>query len=322
MAFSRAGIGVVLAAAGGAALASGQVVVADSVGVLELDGVFVAGNERVAGVPVTLVGWFLAMAVPLAVVAALAAVPGGYGLTRGARMSPVPAAAVGALAGLPLVSSSGGGEVREAALSAGISGIALGIAVGCGVALLPAVGRGLVGYAALLWTAIVGFGLFVPRTVVYAGIVEPLGLEPLRELRGTLGRLGMPDLGPLDYHFVSVLPVALAVVVLSGVLGVRVVRRTGSVWVAVAAAVVGPVLAAASYHLDRDQLILWNEDAAMMAHLLAVFAGLSALLAAAVAGRFARPSTVDAPDRAADGDAAADGGAAGNGGAAGIRQTG
>jgi hypothetical protein len=296
MAVSRAGIGVVLAVAGGAALAVGQVVLADSVGVLELDGVFEAGNERVAGVPVTLVGWFLAMAVPLAVVAALAAVPGGQGLPRGARMSTVPAAAVGALAGLPVVSSTGGGPTREAALSAGINGIALGIAVGCAVAILPAVGRGLVGYAALLWTAIVGFGLLVPRTVVYAGIVEPLGLEPLRELRGTLGRLGMPDLGPLDYHFVSVLPVALAVVVLSGVLGGWVVRRTGSVWVAAAAAVAGPVLAAASYHLDRDQLTLWNEDAATMAHLLAVVAGLLGLLTATVVGRFVRAPVVARSD--------------------------
>ncbi|MBF9132581.1 hypothetical protein I0C86_27040 [Plantactinospora sp. S1510] len=321
MAFDRAGIGVVVAAAGGAALAVGQIVVADTVGVLELDGVFVAGNERVAGVPVTLVGWFLAMAVPLAVALALAAVPDGPGLARGTRLSTVPGAAVGALAGLPVVSFLGAGATREAAMSAGINGIALGIAIGCAVAVLPAVGRGLAGYAALLWTAIVGFGLLVPRTVAYAGIVEPLGLEPLRELRGTLSRLGMPDLGPLDYHYASVLPVALAVVVLSGMLGVRVVRRTGSVWVAVAAAVVGPVLAAASYHLDRDQLTLWNTDAAIMAHLLAVAAGLLALLTATVAGRFARPSSLDGPGRAADGGAAGPGRAA-DGGAAGIQQTG
>lgn len=251
---------------------------------LELDGEFVAGNERVGGVPVTLVGWFLAMAVPLAVTAA------GHGLTRVARLSTVPAAAVGALAVLPIVYDRSGEQLRDAALWTGVRGIALGAAVGCAVAVLPAVGRGLVGYAILLWTAVLGFGLFVPRTVVYAGIVEPLGLEPLRELRGTLSRLGMPDLGSLDYHFTSVLPVALAVIVLSGVLGVLVVRRTGSVWVAVAAAAVGPVLAAASYHLDRDQLTLWNEDAAIMAHLLAVFAGLLALLTAAIAGRSARPA--------------------------------
>lgn len=133
----------------------------------------------------------------------------------------------------------------------------------------------------------------MPNTVVYAGIVEPLGLESLSELRGTLIRPGMlPNMATLDYHLTSVLPVTLAVLALSGVLGATTVRRTGSVGVAVAAAAVGPVLAAASYHLDRAQLTLWNEDAAVLAHLIAALAILLALLTATVARRSRRNRNV------------------------------
>lgn len=85
----RTGIGVAVAVAGAAMFAIAQLVVTDSVGVLELDGEFVAGNERVGGVPVTLVGWFLATAVPLAVVLAgsVLARLAGAGLTRTGRFA-------------------------------------------------------------------------------------------------------------------------------------------------------------------------------------------------------------------------------------------
>jgi hypothetical protein len=132
---------------------------------------------------------------------------------------------------------------------------------------------------ALLWIAAVAFTAFVSNTTVYAGLVQPLGLD-------FLDRLPVPDLpDELNYHVPAMLPVAVALVLLAGVVGGVAARRTGAWTVSVAAGAIGPVLAAIVYRLPPKELFLWNESASTVA---LVLAGCCLLIAAASAALFRR----------------------------------
>src|SRR5262245_38236967 len=97
-----AGIASVLgiAAGGGAALGLIQVGVAELTDITTLGGDFGGGEDRVQGVQITLIAWYCALAVPLAVwLACLRRVTGGA-----LRAAAVLAAGLGTFATVPLVS--------------------------------------------------------------------------------------------------------------------------------------------------------------------------------------------------------------------------
>jgi len=262
---------IAVAAASAAVLAVAQVEVAELAGITTLGGDFWAGEERVQGVQVTLISWYCAVSVPLAV-----AITNAWRvLGARVRLAAVPAA-LGVLVALPVVAQSSSDVIRDDAISAVLTGILLGVLGGLVVTAVPAIGRGLAVYVALLWIVALTFALSVPGTVVYAGMVEPLGLEFLRVLRSPVRAL--PYLGYLDYHLPFMLPLAVVVIILSGLLGATAMHRTAQWGKSVAVATVGPVSAAAVYWLNPGQLYLWNESAAIV--VLAV--ALCCLLLAAV----------------------------------------
>jgi hypothetical protein len=264
---------VLVAAATGAALGLVQVIAAELLDLTTLGADFAAGAERTQGVQVTLVAWYCAMAVPLAVTIA------GARRGLGGKVATVLAAAAGTLATWPLVAHLSGQAVHEDTGPAVVTGTLLGLVGAAAVAAAPAVGRGLAAYVALLWIAAVAFTAFVSNTTVYAGLVQPLGLD-------FLDRLPVPDLpDELNYHVPTMLPVAVALVLLAGVAGGVAARRTGVWTVSVAAGAIGPVLAAVVYRLPPKELFLWNESASTVA---LVLAGCCLLIAAASAAVFRR----------------------------------
>ncbi|MEU8797744.1 hypothetical protein [Spirillospora sp. NPDC048819] len=260
-----------------AALGPAQVTVAELAGITTLGGDFAAGNERVQGVQVTLIAWYCALTVPLA--AAVAGARPGAG--EGARKFAVLPAAIATLAVWPLLAWFSGDAVRDDVTSAMWTGILLGAAGALAVAVVPAIGRGLAAYAALLWVAALVCTALVPRTVVYAGMVQPLGLEFLVALRTEPYDLG--------YHLPSMLPVAAAVLVLAGAVSGATAHRTREWWTSVAAGMAGPVLTALLYRLTPDQAYLWNETAGSTVVALAF---LSLPLTAATAAPFTFRRTV------------------------------
>ncbi|TDC44495.1 hypothetical protein E1281_33770 [Actinomadura sp. KC345] len=234
-----------------AVLGLAQVAVAEAAGITTLGGEFAAGNERVRGVQVTLVAWYCATAVSLAV----AGVSARRGVDAGMRFAAVPGAAAGTLATWPLLDMAAGGErLRDDVVSAAPAGALLGVAGALAVAAVPVVGRGLGAYAVLQWAAAAAFTALESRTVVFAGMVELLGVDFLARMRP-----GMPDLPEnLGYHLPGMLPVADAVLVLTGVVAGIAARRTRAWAPSMASAVSGPVLAAAAYRLPSGDTDLWN----------------------------------------------------------------
>jgi Na+-transporting NADH:ubiquinone oxidoreductase subunit NqrE len=253
---------IIVAAVVGAVLGLLQVAVAELADITTLGADFGGGNDRVQGAQVTLVAWYCAMAVPLAV--AIAGARRGLGLKT--RAVTVLAAAAGTLAAYPLAAEFSSDGMRHNVVSAVLIGILLGIVGASAVAVAPVVGKGLAAYVALLWVAALVFTSLVSNTVVYAGLVQPLGLDFLDSLGSSL-----PDLPyNLGYHLPTMLPVAVVILILAGALSGITARRTGAWAASIATGAAGPVLAAILYRLTPDELSLWNESAGALVFALAV----------------------------------------------------
>jgi hypothetical protein len=243
-----------------AALALAQVAVADLVGITTLDADFAAGAERTAGVQVTLVVWYCAVAAVVAVTVTAGVASARSDVPRGLRLALVVPAMAGAPAALPLLMQQSGAALADDIRWAVVAGTALGALGSLAAAVMPGIGRGVAAHAALLWVAALVFTGLVSTTIVYAGMVEPLGWDALQRLRDPI-RVIVPSYA-VTYHLPSMLPVGLAVVALSSFVAVRTRRAGGSVGVAVSVAAAGPLLAVSAYWLTPDQRYLWNEAAA------------------------------------------------------------
>jgi hypothetical protein len=278
---------IIVAAAAGAVLGLVQVAAAELTDITTLGADFGGGNDRIQGAQVTLVAWYCAMAVPLAV--AIASARRDLGLKT--RAVAVLAAAAGTLAAYPLAAGFSSDGMRHNVVYAVLIGILLGIVGASAVAVAPAVGRGLAAYVTLLWVAALVFTSLVSNTVVYAGLVQPLGLDFLDSLGSSL-----PDLPyNLSYHLPTMLPVAVVILILAGALSGITARRTGAWAVSIATGAAGPVLAAVLYRLTPDELSLWNESASALVLALAVCCLLIAIAATAVFRRRA-PRELQADD--------------------------
>lgn len=303
-----------------AALAAAMVGLAELTGVTTLDESFEAGGERVIDVQMTLVAYLCAAAV---VVGATAVPPP----RRKLRRIPPVAAAVGALAAIPLVTGRATEFIGGLATDAVLAGAVVG---GLAAFLLAPLGtRALLGvsaHLAVLWVAAL-VSVATTETVVYAGLVRPLGATALDDLFGdALGR-----------HVPTLLPYAVLVVVVTAVLGRvlprrgvgrvtgrssglsagqgvgraagrssgqaasqgsgRVTGRSGGRGAAVLAAAAAPVLAAVLYPVVG--MDLWNGEAAPVAAVAAVAGAVAAMLAATPARRSAAPEEA-APKKSAN----------------------
>jgi hypothetical protein len=242
-------------------LATAMVGLAELTGVTTLDESFEAGGERVVDVQMTLVAYLCATAV----VIGTTAVPAGR---RNLRRIPPVAAAAGALAPVPLVNGRANEYVGGLATDAVLAGAIVG---GLAAFLLAPLGfRALVGLAthlAVLWVAALAF-IGWTETVVYAGLVQPIGLTVLDDLLGDA----------LDYHLPTLLPYALVAVAVTGALGYWFARRGAARGTAVMAAAAAPVLAAVLYPVVGTDL--WNGTATLVAAAVAVAGTLAASAAA------------------------------------------
>jgi hypothetical protein len=259
MALRRAYTAVLAPAALAAAIATGQVALAEATGVTTLTDNFHAGGERVIDVQMALIAYFCASAV----VVAVTALPPGRRLVR---LRPV-AAAVGALAPLPLVATRAdeyiGGLGTDAVLAGAIVGaIAAFVLTGVNTAI------GVGAHLALLWVATFAFLPWVDPTVVYAGLVQPLGTTTLDDLFG----------GVLGYHLPTMLPYSLVAVLFTGLLGAWFARRGAERGPAIRAAVAAPVLAAVLYPVVG--MDLWNGQAAPIAAGVALLGSVAAAVGA------------------------------------------
>jgi hypothetical protein len=245
-----------------AALATGMVALAEATGVTTLDESFEAGGERVIDVQMTLVAYLCATAVTIATTA----IPTKRRLRR---IAPV-AAAVGSLATMPLVNARAdefiGGLATDAVLAGAIVG---GIAAFVLAPLGSKAPLGIATHLAAFWLAALS-STAVTETVVYAGLVEPVGT--------------------------GLLPYALLSVVLTAVLGLVFARRGGSRAASVTAAAAAPVLAAALYPVVG--MDLRNADAAPVAVVVALVGAVLAAVAAKPRRRRTEP-TPDAEPRVA-----------------------
>lgn len=279
-----AGAGAALGATAlaGALFALAQVALAELLGVSTLGAEFSAGNERVQGVQVTLVAWYCAVAVPLAVTAV--AVRWTHGAAD--RLAAAFAAAVGAVAVLPLVMHRSAVAIQRDMGYAVVAGVLLGLASAVVVAMVPVIGRGIAAHTTLWWLMVVLATILMPRTAAYPGIVELLEVDSIRAWLLPV----LPSGRILSYHLPYMLPSALATVALSGVLAAVVVRRIGSWSRAIATGTAGPVLAVAAYLPDTDQLYLWNGEAVVIAAVIAAVALLAAILTVSVMRSWLRHS--------------------------------
>jgi len=267
-----------------AALATGQVALAEATGATTLTSSFVAGGERLVDVQMTLVAYFCATAV----VIATTALRGGRRLRR---LRPV-AAACGALVPIPLIVARADEYVGGLATDAVLAGAIVGAIAAFALAGTPNAAVGVGAHLALLWVAALAFLPWVDPTEVYAGLVQP---------RGT---------SAVGYHLPTMLPYAVVAIVLCGVLGAWFARRAElaatasaatagaatagtatagaatagaataggatagrgaakpSRWPAVRAAAAGPVLAAVLYPVVS--MTLWNGQAAPVTAAVAV----------------------------------------------------
>ena len=106
------------------------------------------------------------------------------------------------------------------------------------------------------------------ETVVYAGLVQPIGTTALDDLLGD----------SLGYHLPTLLPYAVLTVVVTAALGYWFAHRGSSRGGAVLAAAAAPVVAAVLYPVVG--MDLWNADAAPVAAGTAATAAVAALLTA------------------------------------------
>jgi hypothetical protein len=220
-------------------------------------------------VQVTLVAWYAAVAVTVAVSVAARGVT-----VTAVRLATIPSATIGALAAGPVARASSGRVLADEVVPAVVGGAVLGALTALAIVFLTAVGVGITVHAALLWCAALVLNQLVD-TVTYAGIVEPFGVAALETspLRG------------LGYHPARILPAAVATVLLTAGLAVRARRRGARRGTAITGAAAGPVLAAATYWVTPDARFLWNEDAARFMLWIAVACVLVALPSALVRGR-------------------------------------
>jgi hypothetical protein len=254
-------------------IATGQVALAELTGATTLDQSFEAGGERVLDVQMTLVAYFCACSVAIAVTA----IPATRKPLR--RLTPV-AAAAGALAPIPVISTRAneyvGGLGTDAVLAGAITGaVAAFVLMNSRAKMRAAVG--IVAHLALLW--LVSFALlpWVDPTIVYAGLVQALGTTTLDDWLG----------GALGYHLPTMLPYAVAAVVLTGLLGAWFARRGASRATAVIAAAAAPVLAAVLYPLVGTEL--WSGEAAPVAAVVALLGAVAAAIGATLTRRLTRP---------------------------------
>ena len=249
-----------------AVLATAMVGLAELTEVTTLDESFEAGGERVIDVQMTLVAYLCAAAVVIGATAVPTA-------RRKLRRIPPVAAAVGALAPIPLVNGRATEYIGGLATDAVLAGVIVG---GLAAFLLAPLGtRALIGVAThlvLLWLAAFAF-IGWTETVVYAGLVQPIGTTALDDLLGDA----------LGYHLPTLLPYALVAVAVTGALGYWFARRGASRGTAVLAAAAAPVLAAVLYPVVGTDL--WNGEAFPVAAGVAVIGPLAALAAAAKARR-------------------------------------
>ena len=255
------------------AIATGQVALAELTGATTLDQRFEAGGERLLDVQMTLVAYFCASAVAITVTA----VPPTRRPLR--RLTPV-AAAAGALAPIPLVSVRAneyvGGLGTDAVLAGAIVGAIAAFALVNSDARTWAA-LGVAAHLALLWLVTFALLPWVDPTIVYAGLVQPLGTTTLDDWLG----------GTLGYHLPTLLPFAVAVVALTGLLGAWFARRGATRAAAVIAAAAAPVLAAALYPLVGTDL--WSGEAAPVAAVAALLGAVAAAIGATITRRRTRP---------------------------------
>jgi hypothetical protein len=245
-----------------AVLSLAMVGLAEATGVTTLTESFEAGGERVIDVQMTLVAYLCATAV----VIATTALP-----TRRRKLRRIPpvAAAVGALAPIPLLNARADEYIGGLASDAVLAGVIVGGIAG--FLLAPLATNALTGVAThvvLLWLAAL-ISTATTDTVVYAGLVHPATTTVLD---------GLPTL----------LPYALASVVVTAALAFWFARRGATRGTAVVAAAAAPVLAAALYPIVG--MDLWNAEAAPAAAAVAVIATVAAVVSASTGRRATTPS--------------------------------
>lgn len=267
-------IAALIAALAAAVLACAQVLLSEATGLTTLGVPLEAGAERVQGVQITLIIWYCAASAPIAAWIAHRDWP----TNLPGRIATAVAASSATLLTLPIVRWRAVEQLRDEVTAAVVVGALLGLAV----AWWPRAGAGVAPHLTLLWVLALCLSP-LPDTVFYAGLVEPLGVEPLRGLRGPIGRI--PLLGEYDYHLPSMLPGIVLVLVLCGLLARRAYRRTGSRLAAITTAAAGPIVAAAAYRVAPGQLYLWNLSAAVIALGTAVLGLLVATSVAAIVAR-------------------------------------
>jgi hypothetical protein len=266
----------VLALVTGAALAAGQIWIADRIGIADLGADFTAGNERSEGAAVTLVGWFCAVAVILASRpghrSAVAAANSRAGATASSKAgaaasskagatasSEAVAAAIGtavaaaigaATAALPVVATLGNDTLWTAAL-----GTLLGLAAALLAVPAPALRIGVAVHAGVWWA----FALIAApagRSAAYSGLVELLDVHSLRQWLFPI----LPSGRILSYHLPYLLPSILTMIV-AGAVAVRIVRRRGGGRVAATlAGSAGMLLATGAYLINVRHLTMWNGE--------------------------------------------------------------
>ncbi|HEX5596524.1 MAG TPA: hypothetical protein VFX61_10990 [Micromonosporaceae bacterium] len=222
--------------------------------VVDFDGPFEAGNERVVTVAPTVLLWFCALAAPLAV--GLAAVVFKAGLLS--RLLGAAAATVGVLTSGPAMVENVSPEVHAQSADAVRIGLAFGLVVAVLVALLPVLSAGVAVHAFVLWA----LALLLPDAQMFAGVVS----------------VRWPPRGAL-YLFAAMLLV-------SGLLAYWVARRGRPAVVGLLCGAVGPVLAALVYPISPYDHILWDKSAADIATTVAVCGLVAAGIAAGSAASF------------------------------------
>lgn len=130
---------------------------------------------------------------------------------------------------------------------------------------------------------------------MFAGLVTFRSDRLERELAGAIEWVPLQGSVPLQ----TMVPFAVAVLLLVGVLAAVAVRRGASWSGAVAAAAIGPVLAAATYWLALDLVYLYNREAFEVVHWLALACLVVAVLSASAASGW-RSLGHPAAERAAD----------------------
>jgi hypothetical protein len=299
---------VVRAAAVAAALAPAQIALAEFTGLALLAGPFDAGNDRVIGVASSLTVWFCALAVVLGATAGAHtadahtadahtadahtadahtadahtadAHTADAGTTRAGRLTAIAVATVSAaVTGYAVARPLADPVIVHDVPWAVLGGALLGAAVAAALLSLPhrAAPLGVAAHAATVWAVALLAVALTRRAWLYPGLVELAGLDWLRGFTA----------GPFvnDYHLRLLLPFLVVALVLAGVTAWRARSAGASRPVALAGAAGGPVLAASAYHIVPGTLILWNEDAAIYAGLLAVAALLIAALTVAIPRR-------------------------------------